>query len=104
MSGGRLRAAVLLLAAVPVTAAAAVAALKAGHWRMTCSRHGIWLQRRSDSSRRSAQHQQASMSGYGPCVHQPPAPWQSGQLGRGRGWSELRSASPSSPSSRSRTT
>jgi hypothetical protein len=43
VSTRRLRTAVLLLAAVPVTAAAAAAALKAGHWRMTCSRHSVWL-------------------------------------------------------------
>ncbi|MFF2517864.1 hypothetical protein [Streptomyces sp. NPDC058086] len=45
MSARRLRTAVLLLAAVPLTATAA-AALKAGHWRLTCSRHGIWLEPR----------------------------------------------------------
>lgn len=39
-----LRAAVLLLAAASVTATAAAIALKAGHWRMTCSRHGIRLE------------------------------------------------------------
>ncbi|QKZ18611.1 hypothetical protein [Streptomyces chartreusis] len=44
MSARRLRTAALLLAAVPVTAAAAAVALKAGHWRMTCSRHGIRLE------------------------------------------------------------
>lgn len=32
------------MAAVPLTATAAAIALKAGHWRLTCSRHGIWLE------------------------------------------------------------
>lgn len=41
-----LRTAVLLLAAVPVTAAAAAVAFEAGHWRMTCFRYGIWLEPR----------------------------------------------------------
>lgn len=43
----RARTALLLVAAVPLTATAAAVALKAGHWRMTCSRrHGIWLEPR----------------------------------------------------------
>jgi len=40
----RARTALLLAAAVPLTVTAAAVALKAGHWRMTCSRHGIWLE------------------------------------------------------------
>jgi hypothetical protein len=40
----RARTALLLAAVVPLTATAAAVALKAGHWRMTCSRHGIWLE------------------------------------------------------------
>ncbi|MGY1503643.1 hypothetical protein ACW4TU_45005 (plasmid) [Streptomyces sp. QTS52] len=44
MTVSRLRATALLLVAVPVTAAAAAVAIEAGHWRLTCSRHGIWLE------------------------------------------------------------
>lgn len=44
MSAVRARTALLLVAAVPLTVTAAVVALKASHWRMTCFRHGIWLE------------------------------------------------------------
>ncbi|MFD8726265.1 hypothetical protein ACFV2H_52305 [Streptomyces sp. NPDC059629] len=40
----RSRTAMLLVAAVPLTVTAAAVALKAAHFRMTCSRHGIWLE------------------------------------------------------------
>ncbi|MFI7301357.1 hypothetical protein [Streptomyces sp. NPDC050121] len=40
----RARTALLLAAALPITATAAAVTLKAGHWRLTCSRHGIWLE------------------------------------------------------------
>ena len=40
----RARTALLLAAAVPLTVTAAAVTLRAGHWRMTCSRHGIWLE------------------------------------------------------------
>ncbi|MFE5372791.1 hypothetical protein [Streptomyces mirabilis] len=42
----RARAALLLAAAVPLTVTAAAVALKAGHWRMTCSEHRICLEPR----------------------------------------------------------
>jgi hypothetical protein len=42
----RARTALLLAAAVPLTVTAAAIALKAGHWQMTYSRHGIWLEPR----------------------------------------------------------
>ncbi|WP_443077937.1 hypothetical protein [Streptomyces sp. NBC_01450] len=38
----RARTALLLAAAVPLTATAAAVVLKTGHWRVTCSRHEIW--------------------------------------------------------------
>ncbi|MFK0112523.1 hypothetical protein [Streptomyces sp. NPDC091217] len=40
----RARTALLLTAAVPLTVTAAAVALKVGHWRLSCSRHGIWLE------------------------------------------------------------
>lgn len=40
----RARTALLLAAALPLTVTAAAIALKGGHWRMTCSRYGIWLE------------------------------------------------------------
>lgn len=40
------RSALLLAAVVPLTAAAAAAVVKAGHWHLTCSRHGIRLEAR----------------------------------------------------------
>ncbi|MFI1839486.1 hypothetical protein [Streptomyces olivaceoviridis] len=43
MTGCRLRAALLLAAAVPLAAATAVAVLKAGHWRLYADRHRIEL-------------------------------------------------------------
>jgi hypothetical protein len=43
VSASRLRATVLLLAAVPGTVAAAAVALKAGHWQLYTDRHRIHL-------------------------------------------------------------
>lgn len=43
MTGCRLRAALLIAAAVPLAAATAAAALKAGYWRLYADRHRIEL-------------------------------------------------------------
>ncbi|MFB0620318.1 hypothetical protein [Streptomyces sp. AGS-58] len=43
MTGCRLRAALLIAAAVPLAAATAAAVLKAGHWRLHADRHRIEL-------------------------------------------------------------